>query len=281
MKKLLTGIAVALFACALAVPASAEVNALVFVNVTKDVQIFENIFKFKQVSIDVEFNEFPTGAAEALALVNQENTVNTANVDMDAGGFAVDSLDALIQDSVNGNVGVTQVNQDVGVGVNQGNVLALAVTDADFSFADAQSAVDQVNAGNVAILTGPFTPNDPERTAKIIGSVNGNQGVTQVNQNAGNWVNQANAASVALGDNSDGGGAILALSDAFLGQVNSGNLVDAFTTGKGDVIDGSIIGNSGITSVNQAAGNNINQGTAISFAGIAALGLGGNVANVQ
>jgi hypothetical protein len=280
MKKLLTVIAVALFAGALAVPASANVDALVYVNIEKNVNIFENINKWKDVDVDVYFdNDLIDGAAEATSLINQENIQNIADVLMDGDdGFADDALDASIDSgSVSGNNGITQVNQDVGVGANQGNVLSLAVTNAETSFADAQSTVDQKNVQNSALLVGPFTPDHPERTAVISDSVNGNIGITQVNQNAGNWVNQANAASVALGDS---GGAILALADAFLGQVNSGNFVDAFITTKQNDILNSVNGNSGVTMVNQASGNNINQGTAISYAGIAALGLSGNPSQV-
>jgi hypothetical protein len=284
MKKLLTGIAVALFAGALAVPASASVDAIVWVNVTKMVDINENINKLKDVDVDVFFdNDLIEGAAEALSLVNQENVDNFADVILDGEeGVADDALNALIEGgdvggSISGNNGITQVNQDVGVGANQGNLVALAVTNAVTSFADAQSTVDQRNQRNMAILDGPFTPDNPERTAVITDSVNGNIGITQVNQNAGNWVNQANAASVALGDAE---GAVLALADAFLGQVNSGNVVDAFVTTKQNDLLNSVNGNTGITSVNQATGNNINQGTAISFSGIAALGLGGNVSSV-
>jgi hypothetical protein len=280
MKKLLTGIAVALFAGALAVPASANVDAVVFVNITKNVSIFENITKFKDVFVDVDFVEFADGAAEALALVNQENLENFADVDMSDGesGFAIDGLDASIDTgSVSNNVGITQVNQDVGVGANQANVVAVAVTDAEASVADAQSTVDQRNLDNEVLLTGPFILDDPERTAVISDSVNGNNGITQVNQNAGNWNNQANTAAVALGE---ADGAILALADAFLGQENTGNTVDAFTTIKTDVISGSVNGNTGITNVNQTTGNMNNQGVAISFSGIAALGLGGNPANI-
>jgi hypothetical protein len=265
MKKLLTGIAVALFAGALAVPASANVDAVVFVNITKNVSIFENITKFKDVFVDVDFVEFADGAAEALALVNQENLENFADVDMSDGesGFAIDGLDASIDTgSVSNNVGITQVNQDVGVGANQANVVAVAVTDAEASVADAQSTVDQRNLDNEVLLTGPFILDDPERTAVISDSVNGNNGITQVNQNAGNW------------------NKILALADAFLGQENTGNTVDAFTTIKTDVISGSVNGNTGITNVNQTTGNMNNQGVAISFSGIAALGLGGNPANI-
>lgn len=283
MKKLLTGLAVALFACALALPAWAEVDLRADVRVSKDVRIIELIGKLKVVLIGVLFFERADGAAESLALVNQENFDNDAEVDMDtAEGFAEDSLDALIKDgdvggSISGNQGITQVNQDVGVGVNQANVAVVAVTDASTSIAHAQSAVDQYNNSNEVDLRGPFDLDDPARTAKIINSVNGNVGITQVNQNAGNWSNQANALAIAIGDDD---GAILALSDAFLGQENTNNEVDAFTTVKTSVITGSVNQNSGVTNVNQNTGNMNNQATTISFAGIAGLGLNGNVTKV-
>lgn len=282
MKKLLTGLAVALFACALALPAWAEVDARADVRVSKDVRIVEFIGKLKVVLIGVLFLEQADGAAESLALVNQENEDNTADVDLDTEeGFAEDSLDALIKDgdvggSISGNAGITQVNQDVGVGANQANVAVVAVTDATSSIVDAQSAVDQRNNDNDVDMRGPFDLEDPARTAKIINSVNGNRGITQVNQNAGNWSNQANALALALGDD----GAILALSDAFLGQENTDNRVTAFTTVKTSIITGSVNSNTGVTSVNQNSGNMNNQGTTISFAGITGLGLNGNVSQL-
>jgi hypothetical protein len=283
MKKLLAGLAVALFACALAIPAWADVDARVDVRVSKDVRIVEFIGKLKFVLIGVLFLEQADGAAESLALVNQENEDNDAEVDLDTDeGFAEDSLDALIKDgdvggSISGNKGITQVNQDVGVGPNQANVAVVAVTDAATSVVDAQSAMDQRNRHNDVDLRGPFDTENPAWTAKIINSVNGNDGITQVNQNAGYWSNQANALSVALGEED---GAILALSDAFLGQVNHGNDVEAFTTVKTNVISGSVSNNNGVTNVNQNTGNMNNQGTTISFAGITGLGLNGNVSQL-
>jgi hypothetical protein len=245
-------------------PAWADVTVFVTVDKDKDVFITEHLDKFRTVTINVFGTFFPDGAAEAEAIANVRNEGNT--VDDNVGGTSTNfgiERDALIDGSVNNNTGVVGVNQDVGNMVNQANVVAVAVTDTSTAFADAQAAVDQINRNNFSRQEEVLDVNDPDRTARILGSVNFNSGIVGVNQNAGNMNNQTNAVALAVGIGSQ-----VALAESVLGQVNTGNRVDEVETLKVDRIADSINTNTGIVGVNQSSGNMNNQASAISFSAI-------------
>jgi hypothetical protein len=185
---------------------------------------------------------------------------------------------------------------------NQGNIWSVALSQDSTPpslFTDAQAEVDQLNSGNdVSFVDGtipnPGTPPPPTIlfggdvifTAIIDDSINDNTGLTGVNQNAGNMMNQTNAVAVAAGVTFDGptevGGASVALAEAALGQETTGNTVTETTgdpaagpgigTNKLASATGSINGNTGVTQANQAVGNMGNQGNAVAV-GAAVLGL--------
>lgn len=124
------------------------------------------------------------GFAEAQAAGEQRNHTNIVDSE------SIIFRDSLIQNSVNDNSGITAVNQATGNMINQANIVSLALS-LEAGVALSEGLLGQDNTGN---LNDEF---DVNKTAKIIGSVNGNMGITQVNQSAGNLANQANAVSVA------------------------------------------------------------------------------------
>lgn len=101
------------------------------------------------------------------------------------------NLSAVIDTSINGNIGVVGVNQNAGNMNNQTNELALAVgTSAVYALAEAD--LGQNNSGNIVqeLNTG--------KVGSISGSINGNTGIVQVNQSTGNMNNQASAFSISV-----------------------------------------------------------------------------------
>jgi hypothetical protein len=86
-----------------------------------------------------------------------------------------------------------------------------------------------------------------------------------VNQSVGSGVNQLNAVSIAIGRSE--GGASVALSEADLGQFNTGNVVNDAASHRRGIISNSFNGNQGIALGNQSTGSFNNQGTVISIAG--------------
>lgn len=108
------------------------------------------------------------------------NTIYTVNIV---------KRDALITGSVNNNTGITAVNQSVGNINNQANAISIAVS-RQVGVALSDVALGQVNAGNQT------TEYRVAKSAQINGSVNANQGITAVNQTAGNMANQSNVVSL-------------------------------------------------------------------------------------
>ncbi len=287
-KSLLLCSALALSVSAFGADALAEGNLEVVVDKDKDIDVNLTITKNKDIDIDVTLNETLDGAAEVDSVINQEifrSSVSRSNKDNPSAGDGSTfnngdgiRLDALIDDSYNNNQGVVQVNQDVGYMSNQGNVAAVAVVNTDntfTAFADAEESAEQRTEGNsvtyegglgVADSSNPTTAiTDPDRSAVIQNSLNANKGIVHVNQNAGAMNNQLNDVGLAVADES----AVVALAEADLGQFNSFNSVDETDTVKQDVITNSINNNQAIVNVNQSTGNMNNQGTVISFAGLA------------
>ncbi|NJO23739.1 MAG: hypothetical protein HC868_13455 [Sphingomonadales bacterium] len=232
-----------------------------------------------------------SSAAESTSVINQRNQDQVFYFDPvgTTGNFVAPPRNnahfaALITRSINDNVGITQVNQDVGHMVNQANNVSASVNLQAF-FAESHNIVEQQNRNNSVTQTGslpgehgvpagPLNENSfALRRADIAGSVNENAGVTQVNQNAGVANNQVNSVSLALslGPAGNGGTTAVALSESDLGQWNIGGRTTENNTIKVDRIIGSINGNGGITSVNQSVGNMNNQASVISFAGASSL----------
>lgn len=257
-------------------PGDDGVTVTAEVDTDKDIRSIELIAKLKLAVIFVGNVLEPEGAAESDVTVTQFNQDN--NVDHgDNDGSSVSGgpelqLYADIDGSVNDNSGVVQLNQDVGNMVNQGNVASVAVATGDsFStFTDANAAAEQRTENNISetLVDFELSADSPgNKTATITDSINGNSGIIHVNQNSGDMNNQLNANSIAIS-----AGAIVALSEADLGQFNSGNSVGDTNTFKFDTVAGSINGNSGIINVNQSSGAMNNQATVVSFSGLAPIG---------
>jgi len=307
-----TGSALALALIAASLPASADVHVLASIQKTKDITITERITINKTVNLDVNvLNLDFDAAAEADAILNQEsegNDVDSSHSQLEgdiaeANNFGID-LDATIAGSINDNTGIVDVNQDVGNMANQGNQVALAIATpavaanvGDPVFVNSQAEVEQINENN-AVWHGEapgFIENDdddpipavtlvdlPNKSADISGSINGNVGIVNVNQNAGNMNNQANSEALAVAINLAG----VALSEAALGQLNthaenSNGFPPVFEFGveKSASLTGSLNGNVGVGGVNQAAGNMANQANVFSMSfidGGGGVGIGSN-----
>jgi hypothetical protein len=290
--------AASVLALSLAAPAHADVFIVVHVTKNKDVFVFENIQKYKFVTILVDTPLFELdSAAEAQAIVNARNSDGEVNgfTNTDPAFLPVDDtapnnplrdyeifLRALIDNSINSNTGIVGVNQDVGNMANQGNVLSLSVTGRPFedpevpgttsnpAITHSQAEVDQRNERNKVYnseflsLPGDPAASVPNIVATISNSVNGNAGIVGVNQNAGNFANQHNVVAIAIGFEG-----VVALTEAALGQVNTNhNVIEIETVKYGNIISSGNL-NTGIVGINQNAGNNNNQAHVVSFSALA------------
>lgn len=282
--------ALALIAAAgLASPALADVQVIGEVTVDKDIVIDVNTVKDKNITIDVDFDIDLNGAAKSDAIVNA--TVDNVDIGPEEGNDDNGTeLTANTVDSVNENTGIVQFNQDAGQATNQGNVISAAIVFSedplDAQVVMSEAYVDQRASDSRAVhleggdnlgglinddltvnLDGDF---DYDLTARIANSYNGNVGVVMGNQNAGAGNNQHNVLSAAVGEN-----ALVALSDAGLGQESSGNFVQEVNTLKLALVADSLLGNEGVVAVNQSVGAFNNQATVISVAALSsAVGLG-------
>lgn len=258
--------------------AFADVNLLVNVDKDKFISISETVSVTKDIDIIVDVNVLASKGAEAGSIVNQTNGGNLACENC---AEKFDHINA----SINGNNGVTSVNQASGNNNNQGNVLTAAVDASEpgedpppppppgggggepvaGGFAHAQGHVDQKNG--TAFLSGDGTANRVDsaeilfRDALIAASVNDNNGLTMVNQATGQMGNQANAVTIAISLAAGG----VALTESDLGQETTGNTSSETNVFKTTTIDGSINGNNGVTLVNQSAGNMGNQANNLSL----------------
>jgi hypothetical protein len=290
MANLVKSSALALIAAAgLASPALADVQVVGEVDVDKDIVIDVNTVKDKDVTIEVDFDIDLTGAAKSDAIVNA--TVDDVDIGPEDGNTDNGTeLTANTIGSVNENTGIVQFNQDAGQATNQGNVISAAIIfsedplDAQVVISEAyvdQRASDSsavhlesganlgglINDDGTVNLDGEF---EYDLTTRIADSYNGNVGVVMGNQNAGAGNNQHNVLSAAVGEN-----ALVALSDAGLGQETSGNFVEEVNTLKLALVADSVLGNEGIVAVNQSVGAFNNQATVISVAALSsAVGLG-------
>jgi hypothetical protein len=264
---------------AVAKPAFADVFVNVTATKTQDVTETDTITKTKTVTITVTAPGTQSGAAEADAVVNVKNTDILVNGGHNAvpTGTPLNPLttnfnlqkNATIDSSINTNTGIVGVNQDVGNFANQANVVSFALTRDPAAVTDSKALVSQDNDNSNVYDTEHFNINANMRAASITSSINGNTGITGVNQNAGNANNQTNAVAAAVGD-----GANVALADAALGQVNSNLYSQELGTVRREDITDSVNTNTGITQVNQSNGNFNNQGSVVSISAISsAVGL--------
>ncbi|MEE8492441.1 MAG: hypothetical protein V3S25_00230 [Nitrospirales bacterium] len=139
------------------------------------------------VAIDPNFDRdhgtripfFLGGFAESQAAADQRNKFNT---------LVLGSSSSSMSNSVSGNSGITGVNQASGSMNNQANGVSVAVALRP-GIALSETDLGQVNAYNTVIFA--FS------TATMSNSVQGNSGITGVNQSSGSMNNQANLVSVA------------------------------------------------------------------------------------
>jgi len=264
MRKLVLAAAVAAFALGTS-PASADVFVNAQIDKDKDKRVVELIAKVKLVAILVVVLATPDKFAESEALFNQRNERNEACEN------CAEKRDKII-DSINRNTGLVSVNQAAGNMNNQGTAIAFSFDAASppptdpgpnpdpgngkTGFAEAQASGTQYNQTNKV-----DSVNILFRDALIRDSINGNTGLVYVNQAAGNLNNQANALSVAVSL-----AAGVALSEADLGQFNTGNNVVEHDVFKTAVIANSVNRNTGIVGVNQTSGNMANQTNMVSIA---------------
>lgn len=265
-------LALPVVAMAMPLPAQASLDLLARITKDKDIKVTQTVDIDKNLFISVRLDEQYAGAAEADAVSNQLNERNdvrgniTDQVPNHGPSYGI-NRHALIRGSINTNTGIVGVNQDVGNMVNQGNVVAVALTTGPSSVTNSQAEADQINRFNVVrhieriTVTNGQIVDAPDRSAEIVDSVNGNSGVVGVNQNSGNMNNQLNKLSLAIGP-----GSKVALSEAALGQVNANNIVTEEATNRFDRITGSANNNSGIVGVNQSSGNMNNQASVVSMA---------------
>jgi hypothetical protein len=224
--------------------ADVDVNAVV--SKDKDTFISESITRDKDIILDVQVMSVAAKFSEALAIINQsgQNIVNESET----------SRTDNITGSVNNNSGITVANQSSGSLNNQGSSIS-GTANADAGpggqvFSEAQAAAGQYNSSST--LTANIVT---DRTASIDASLNENIGVLHANQSVGNMNNQGNGLALALSFGSGG----VVLSDAALGQSNSGHVISEYAVLRTASMQGSVNTNNGIVGVNQAAGNFANQ----------------------
>jgi len=276
-------------AALIAIPSGASADVIIDAQISKEKHLFvqEFIFKTKFVFIDV-FADFDIdSAAEAMAVVNAANEDNIV-IGYDGTGILAGNdirrdpfadfninLSAEVVNSINNNQGVAGVNVDVGNMVNQGNVVSFSLVGPDIldedsfgSLAHTQAEIEQRNLRNETFDSEFLDPDGqggfiPNKTAVVVDSVNGNSGIVGVNVNSGNTSNQHNVVAMSVGFD-----ALVALSEAALGQFNSGNTVTEIETIKVALISGSVNGNSGVVSLNVNNGNHNNQASVVSFSAL-------------
>lgn len=261
-------------AVGIAGPSFADVTVSASIDKIKVVTVIENISITKVVNIDVDAIVDSLGAAEAQALANVDNFNNNVALS--------DVLyDSDLSDSIIDNIGITQANQASGNNQNQGNLVSAAVTATGDAFANSQAEVDQQNGeGSNEGSRGNITNiRESSMTSTISGSLDGNSGIVQFNQDSGNNNNQTNAVAIAAGVDTDEQDVVASLSEAALGQSNSGHQVTEGGESSGDAvfktadINNSMNGNTGVVmGVNQAAGNNANQANLVSVSAFVDLG---------
>jgi len=253
---------------AFSVPAMADVDVYAEIDKTKTVTVTEDITITKDITVNVTVDRDLDKAAEAEAIVNQENLLNEACEN------CAEKRDQITGNAFREDAGVINVNQSVGNMNNQGNEVSLSV-DVDEeppeeepapgeyvgALTHSQAAVEQDNGINHVCLENILFREDEISGAAFAGT----DGIINANQAAGNMNNQANAESIAVGFE-----AAVALSEADLGQANIANDVTeggVFGVFKSDLItDAAFVTISGIAGVNQAAGNMNNQANTLSLA---------------
>lgn len=150
-----------------------------------------------------------TGRASAVAhaeagvsqVIDDNQTILTAEFPS-LDGFPNEDSDfhvvASVRDSMNDNIGaIVQANQNAGQNANQHNVVSVAVG-LDAGLALGEAALGQENSSNEIIDLNTF------KTAIVDNSMNSNQGIVSLNQNAGHNNNQATVINIAATSQAQG-----------------------------------------------------------------------------
>lgn len=169
-----------------------------------------------------------------------------------------------LANSLMGNQGIVQVNQDSGIGANQANIVAIAL-----------GAGAGTTPVGVAILSGAHYSNNTifasnvTRSNVIENILDGSTGIAQINQNSGNLNRNLNALGIAIGFGTGDavivteGNLAAATSGAtftYEGTINSSNRIDGVRnfSGIGQIAqtagDGNVAVNSlaiGVTVINK------------------------------
>ncbi len=161
------------------------------VGVNQDVGNFANQSNIVSIALSTS----TSSVTNAEASVSQANTNSSATeleefFSLLPGINALNNQNASITGSVNGNTGVVGVNQNAGNMNNQTNALALAVGPGSTT-ALAEADLGQENFNDVVHDV------NTHRADLISGSVQGNTGITTVNQSVGNFNNQSTTISFA------------------------------------------------------------------------------------
>jgi hypothetical protein len=269
MKKLMKATVAAGALALVATPAMAD-NFL-FWEVLKlaEYTIVVDVTKEKIADINVNFDEELEGSASSQALVNARVEFNS-NSNGSTNEANSTQRTAILNNGVNENLGIGQLNQDVGQFSNQGNVASVGLDLGGDAYTMAEAYVDQKTQSNFSgTREGIVNTANPNLESLIYGSVNENTGVFHVNQNSGVGNQQHNVLSAAVGAS-----AVIALADAGLGQLTAGNSLADTNTVKRDVLSDSVNGNTGIVNVNQSVGTFNSQATIVNVSALtSAVGL--------
>jgi hypothetical protein len=297
MKKHLLASTALVVGVGFAAPAAADITVTGVVEYDKRVIITETLTKVKTVTLTIAVVRTANTAAQANAVENQrigngpilsttEPTVITGfttdegNAALYSGagvlcavcvgqpGRPIADFSAEVIGSINDNTGVTQFNQDVGHQSNQKNLLSAALG-RQAAFAEANNASAQYNIGNRIGESGRLIPQTegPPRVAVVrqsllVGSVNANVGLTQVNQNSGIFNNQLNSVALAIGFTDQVG---VALAETDLGQWNTNQRTHEVRTARVAGMSDAVSDNTGIVMGNQAAGHMANQANKVAI----------------
>lgn len=262
-------VGVASIGTALADPKGIEIDANFIKD--KDTYVTENIYREKAVFLQATVAPDVTKMSESLAMINQWTGGNTMTENET---LRTDT----ITNAVNNNIGLTILNQTAGDLNNQASSASGAANAGNTGvvYGEAQAGAEQNSKGNTllerdltwfssdpqAIDGDPNTPTKlPGKTATITNAIKNNLGVVHVNQSVGNMNSQAN--SLALSTSFGEGGIVL--TDAVLGQKQSGNTVFEYNTWRQAVLQDAVKNNTGIISLNQSAGSLGNQANVVAI----------------
>jgi len=253
MKKLLGLALVGISLVLVSGPAMADVEVFANINKDKQVDVDEYIDINKTVKADIDVKTDTDSASEAATYTNSNNYENRVETN------APDTEAIIDSGAFDAAAGINLINQAPGQLNNQGNAVSVAsIVGTGTALTHAQASTEIDSWDNVIYQ-------DETLTEDIIDAAFvGVTGITAVNQSAGNANTQHNAVALSVGTN------YVALSEADLGQDNYSN--EIYVTDPGEAVyhdfiqTGAFGGATGITTVNQSAGNGNVQANVVSVA---------------